>query len=476
MSRSPVSTEQAMEEGVLDRYTEAVLEMGRKILRGQSFSGRERHCVYLNTGEPRFANISAVSGLDFPEDGRGMVVTDWDFDGDPDLWISNRTAPRVRFLRNDTATDNRFIALRLTGNGTTSNRDAIGTRVTLPVGEVTLLRTLKAGEGFLSQSSRWLLFGLGREGAVGPIAVRWPDGSRQSFPGLEPNRFYEIEQGAGTPTVFTPPNRVELTPSTVALTPSTQKMRLRLVSKTPLPRLRYRDLAGADHRVRDHLDKPLLLNLWASWCLPCKAELDELDAAGAHVLALSLDGLGEASPTTHDHGRQFWQRHGYRFAAGFADEGLIDLLQGYYKALFLDWRSFVLPTSFLIDTDGTVGAIYRGPVTVAELEEDIARLRDSVEDRRARAVPFAGRWLRQPRTASPTELARAFITDDMLSEGMAYLEEFGSDHDNPLRPQVFMELAQKLHRRGHTEQAASIAAMAKQLHERRAAEQGSGDE
>ncbi len=291
MSQSPVNAEQARDETVLVPYTDAVLEMGRKILRGESFSGRERHCVYLNTGGPRFANISAISGLDFPEDGRGMAVTDWDFDGDPDLWISNRTAPRVRLLRNDTAAGNRFVAIQLTGNGTTSNRDAIGARLTLRVGGVPLLRTLKAGEGFLSQSSRWLHFGLGKQDAVESLTVRWPDGSVQSVPSIEPNRFYDVRQGEDMPVVFAPPGRrALLSPSVVEVPPPTEKMHLRLVARTPLPRLDYEDFSGNGHRVREHLDRPLLLNLWASWCAPCKAELDELRTAGAHVLALSLDG------------------------------------------------------------------------------------------------------------------------------------------------------------------------------------------
>jgi len=71
---------------------------------GRSFSGRERHCAYLDTGKPaggdplRFVNVSATTGLDLPDDGRGLALTDWDQDGDLDVWISNRTAPRLRFF------------------------------------------------------------------------------------------------------------------------------------------------------------------------------------------------------------------------------------------------------------------------------------------------------------------------------------------------------------------------------------------
>ena len=107
------------------------------LLQGRSFSGRERNVAYLNLGKStrsetatndaeQFANVSGAIGIDFPDDGRGLVKVDWDGDGDLDFWISNRSAPRLRFLRNDIPQNKNSISLRLTGNGTSSNRDAIG--------------------------------------------------------------------------------------------------------------------------------------------------------------------------------------------------------------------------------------------------------------------------------------------------------------------------------------------------------------
>ena len=61
---------------------------------GRSFSGRERNNCFLNTGGARFADISAVSGFDWPDDGRAIGVVDWDHDGDLDLWLANRSGPR----------------------------------------------------------------------------------------------------------------------------------------------------------------------------------------------------------------------------------------------------------------------------------------------------------------------------------------------------------------------------------------------
>ena len=45
-----------------------------------------------------------------------VAVADFDGDGDPDICMTNRTAPRLRFLRNDLATGNRWISLRLEGD------------------------------------------------------------------------------------------------------------------------------------------------------------------------------------------------------------------------------------------------------------------------------------------------------------------------------------------------------------------------
>ena len=196
-------------DAVADEGRGANSELSQMMRGGRSFSGRERNCFFLNTGASidaagRFAHISAVSGLDYPDDGRAVVLTDWDNDGDVDMWISNRNAPRLRLMRNDSPAGNHFLALRLEGNGKTTNRDAIGARVEVVVSsqpsekrQLKSIKTLRAGEGYLAQSSKWLHFGLGSTKAIEKVVVRWPDGRIEQFTGIISDRRYRLIQGSG---------------------------------------------------------------------------------------------------------------------------------------------------------------------------------------------------------------------------------------------------------------------------------------
>ena len=97
-----------------------------------------------------------------------------DYDGDVDFWLANRSGPQVRYLQNnlnpqttgerDEKHATHFVAFRL--QGVDCNRDAIGARVTIEIEDAgkqqaPISNTLRAGEGYLSQSSKWLHFGLG---------------------------------------------------------------------------------------------------------------------------------------------------------------------------------------------------------------------------------------------------------------------------------------------------------------------------
>ena len=172
MSQSPV--DKITPENTV-RYRQGWKALNRLLHEDRSFSGNERNCAFLNCRGAGFADISSVSGFDFPDDSRAVTAVDWDFDGDLDLWMTARTAPRLRFLRNDSVANTDWVAVKLSGNGKTTNRDAVGARVHLYLKNQStpLIRSVYAGDAFLSQSSGWLHFGLGPNAIIEKLLVHW---------------------------------------------------------------------------------------------------------------------------------------------------------------------------------------------------------------------------------------------------------------------------------------------------------------
>ncbi|MEM7584121.1 MAG: tetratricopeptide repeat protein [Acidobacteriota bacterium] len=439
MSRAP-ETVDSSRSGYVDAFR-TVFDLHAK---GHSFSGRERHCAFLNTGRsesPRFANVSSVSGLDLIDDGRGLAAVDWDHDGDLDLWTTNRTAPRVRFLRNDLPPGSHTLQLKL--QGAKVNRDAIGARATLvgiaPSGErITWLRTVRAGEGFLSQSSRWLHFGLGEIERIESLVITWPGGKREEISGIEVDARYLIVEGSKRAQPAVPVSRVPVPPqlaedaaavSPVSAPPARTPRRAVLAGRVPLPQLEYRDFAGQPRRLRREIRQPTLINLWASWCLACDGELRELTeraedlaAAGLDVVALSVDGLDPEAATGSEDARRFWRRLDPPFTVGFAQRELLTKLQWVHDRLFSRQIPFAVPSSFLIDAQRDLAVFYRGPVSTEELLADVRRLEARAEARRRLATPFAGRWLAPPQGVRLTGLAQRFWDEGYVEDALVYLD------------------------------------------------------
>ncbi len=113
-------------------------------------------------------------GLDFVEDGRAFALADFDHDGRLEVFLKNRNGPQLRLLQNVMKDLAPSIAFRL--RGSKSNRDAIGAAVTLETNAGRQTRMLQAGSGFLSQHTKEVFFGTGRDqrpgASVYPLAER----------------------------------------------------------------------------------------------------------------------------------------------------------------------------------------------------------------------------------------------------------------------------------------------------------------
>ncbi len=122
---------------------------------------------------------------------RGTAFGDIDNDGDVDIVISNlKDAPTI--LRNDSDNASRWLSVKLVG--THCNRDAIGARVTVVSGNLTQIREVKSGSGYLSQNDLRLHFGLGGATRVDKLTVRWLCGKVQALQDVETNRGLVIAE------------------------------------------------------------------------------------------------------------------------------------------------------------------------------------------------------------------------------------------------------------------------------------------
>jgi thiol-disulfide isomerase/thioredoxin len=108
--------------------------------------------------------------------------------------------------------------------------------------------------------------------------------------------------------------------------------------------LRFQDADGKAHSLSDFHGKVVLLNLWATWCAPCRKEMPALDrlqqALGGpdfEVVALSLDNGGPAVV------RQFYDQIGIRALGIYVDSAME--ATGKLRALGV-------PTTLLLDREG----------------------------------------------------------------------------------------------------------------------------
>ncbi len=430
MSQSPI--DDFSDQATLS-YKQGWRALNRLLHEDRSFSGHERHCAFLNTGgeTARFADVSAVTGFDFADDGRGLATCDWDFDGDLDVWTTNRTAPRVRLLKNAAGHGTHFVAFKLQGDGITTNRDAIGARLELHLegsASPKRIRTLHAGEGFLSQSSSWLHFGLGDAGAIDKLTVHWPGGSSQDFSGISPGHFYLIKQDAPNAELFNPPtSRAALVSSEQSVFPIGESARIIVPIGLPLPQIDTVQSDGSKEAHTFSTQAPTIINIWSSTCAPCIAELtewsthrDKLLARGTHVITFSTDHL--AGETDAAATARALSKTGSAFPNFKISEASLSALDDLQRSVLDRWKPLPVPSSFLIDQNGEVVAIYKGKVSVDQLIRDLPLTAATADQRRDAAIPFPGRWVAGAGSADPKRVASMMLDHNRIKAGSDYLD------------------------------------------------------
>jgi hypothetical protein len=151
----------------------------------------------------RLADVSDRSGDPFGplHLGRGLAVGDLDNDGRLDAIVIVQNEPMI-YLHNQTKDRGHFISLSL--EGTESNRDAIGARITICAGARRWVAERFGGGSYQSASDPRLHFGLGDATSVESVEIRWPSGQVDHHAGLKAGRRYRLREG-GKPVALGDP-------------------------------------------------------------------------------------------------------------------------------------------------------------------------------------------------------------------------------------------------------------------------------
>lgn len=131
------------------------------------------------------------------------------------------------------------------------------------------------------------------------------------------------------------------------------------------PELTLSDLEGVEHSLADYRGKVVLVNLWATWCPPCKAEMPTLDA---YYQAHQADGfvtlaINDGDPT--EDVADFVQEYKLTFPV---------LLDPTYEASERAFKSLNLPSSFVIDREGQIRLRWVGEIDRAALDKYVSPL------------------------------------------------------------------------------------------------------
>ena len=154
--------------------------------------------LYRNDGGDRFAQIAPLDDPLLFGKFHGIAFADIDRDGDPDLYVNNGgvlLSDRFRdlVLLNET-TGAHWLHLQLVG--TKSNRNAVGAKVRVRIGDRTLHQEVARGQGFSSTNSPYLIFGLATASSVDAVEIDWPSGAKQSLPARRADQALVVTEGS----------------------------------------------------------------------------------------------------------------------------------------------------------------------------------------------------------------------------------------------------------------------------------------
>lgn len=134
------------------------------------------------------------------------------------------------------------------------------------------------------------------------------------------------------------------------------------------PNFELETLEGETVKLSDYRGKKVILNFWATWCPPCRAEMPHMQKYyeeqavkdNVEVLAVNL--------TTKDHGMEKITSFVSEYELSFP------ILLDSKGAMGSVYQAVTIPTSYILDTEGRVQSKFVGPMDQATIENLISKI------------------------------------------------------------------------------------------------------
>jgi cytochrome c biogenesis protein CcmG/thiol:disulfide interchange protein DsbE len=132
----------------------------------------------------------------------------------------------------------------------------------------------------------------------------------------------------------------------------------------PAPPFDLETLDGGRLSLAELRGSPVVLNFWASWCIPCREEAPILRAADAEYRARGLRIVGVVYQDSAGNARDFMGRYGQTYPGLLDPDG----------RTAIDYGVFLIPETYFIDAAGVVRARRGGALTAEDLRLQIQKI------------------------------------------------------------------------------------------------------